>query len=727
MTKMQFARTLAFSLAAASRGQTVYWNFDSETPAAVSAANVAASAITRGNCGAGVFLTNSSPSDVYASASGGSNALATAGAGPLTTNLSAYLQFTLTPDADHVLKVTRLTFGTRSTATGPQAYGLRCDLNGYAAAWANGVLSANSTWSLVDAVAAIQSSIAGQPVTFRIYGYGGAGGGTSNWRVDDLTVWASAVAPGTPSPPVIFAAEPQSVRVGETLSLALNIAATDGDPVTATNVSAEAGVSGTWSFAGGLLRYAPSSGDLGERAFTFTASDKDGTSLPAHVSVTVRKTQVAAIRLAEATGAYAQTFDGLATNAAGVVWDNAADPLEAWYAYADGEPVTTYRTGAGSGTSSGLYSFGAATNADRSLGSLAGNELAYRYGVAFTNATGQAITNLLVRFTAEQWRAASAATSTLAFAYCVTDAVLPFTAGIWHPVQALCFESPAVTNALQASGPVYLSRALCAAITRPVAPGRVVMLRWSDGDDAGNDPAFGIDDVRVAWSCGPLLCGVPVSSEGAHEHFDEMGTNAPAELPYHWRIETRGGASRASGAYAAAAGTAAFANAAGVPSGAGSYAFSSCGAYDQAVGGLLASNGARTVTVSARFANALGAPLRRWTVRYALEKYRNGTSGSAVRLLSSLDGETWAEVGEPSAFAADANADGYAPEFRPGTSVAVERQVAFGAPIAPGATFYLAWQFSPDGNAAAANCQALALDDVDVLPSFDRRNLLLIK
>ena len=36
---------------------------------------------------------------------------------------------------------------------------------------------------------------------------------------------------------------------------------------------------------------------------------------------------------------------------------------------------------------------------------------------------------------------------------------------------------------------------MSAVITRPVAPGQVVLLRWSDPDDTGHDHAFGSDDL----------------------------------------------------------------------------------------------------------------------------------------------------------------------------------------------------------------------------------------
>ena len=55
MTKLHFIWVFALNLVTVGHGQTVYWNFDSETPAANSAPNVMAGIISRGNGGSGSF------------------------------------------------------------------------------------------------------------------------------------------------------------------------------------------------------------------------------------------------------------------------------------------------------------------------------------------------------------------------------------------------------------------------------------------------------------------------------------------------------------------------------------------------------------------------------------------------------------------------------------------------------------------------------------------------
>lgn len=706
-------------LADAAAG-TVTWTFDGgDGPSSLSGiSNLVAGAVTRLNGGAYAMLSAASPSAGYAGCSAGSNAVATAAAGALSTNLSTAFQFTLTPGPGYRLRLTALAFGSRGTGTGPRAFCLRSSADGFAADLAAGALETNGVWALIQAPVTLLSAAAGDPVCVRIYGADGVGGGSSNWRVDDLCAEAEAVATGVTSPPMVAQVAGQCVRVGDALMFPVTVTPTDGDPVTSTNCVAGAGVTGAWSLLGGVFRYVPAATDLGDRAFTFTASDKDGVSEPVVVPVAVRRARVPAVRLTQPAGAYAQTFDALATNGASVLWDNAAEPLEGWYAYADTLAVTAYRTGAGSGTIGGLYSFAAAAGIDRSLGSLASAENVYRFGVAFTNETGLAITNLSVRFTAEQWRAANAQTNTLACAWCATNAVLPFHEGAWRRLPSLCFASPVVTNAAQAAGPVYCSAELSASISRPILPGQVFLLRWSDEDDAGNDHAFGIDDLQVSWAAGVAPESVAVGRSGAFENFD----GGASEMPFLWRVEARDDAVRVSGAYASAAERTE--RQGDELSNAGSYTFTSSVAGDLAVGGLSSSNAAKSVTVFAKLNNAAGQPVRRWQVRYAVEKYRNGTTACAVRLLASTDGVNWGAVGAPTAFAADGDCEAGA---RPSLTAQVERAVRFAAPVAAGGTFYLAWQYAVADGQDTASAQALAIDDVQITPVFPPACVMLLK
>ena len=528
---------------------------------------------------------------------------------------------------------------------------------------------------------------------------------------DSNVIEANTLTP--PVPPQIAPIAAQTVRVGETLSFELIITATEGDPVTSTNVVASAGIAGEWTLEDGIFTYTPAVGDVGERSFAFTAQDKDGWSAAVTASVRVLSTRIAAVSMVGETGVYTQNFDALSQSGTANAWDNAVAPLPSWYAYTGTQEVMTYRTGTGSGTAGGMYSFGAANSGNRALGSLASGGNTLRYGVAFTNSTGLAVTNLLVRFKAEQWRiGTSTTTNTLVFEYCITNKVLPLHQGVWHRANTLCIDLPLLT-------PITFS----ADITRPIPSGDVVVLRWSDVDDSGNDHAFGIDDVEVAWTAGAMPDAITVSRAGASENFDEMGDDANGTLPWAWRIESRDDAPRTSGAYSAAAERVTYANGVVNTSSLGSCRFTSGGVRDQAVGGFPGASQAKSVSVFAKFRNGTAEPIRRWNVRFAVEKYKNGLAGCAVRLLRSTDGATWVEAGGAVAFPADADTS----VASPGETVAAEQRVVFDAPIAPNGAFYLAWQISVTEGTAAANAQALAIDDVRIEPILTRYHFMMLK
>lgn len=173
------------------------WDFTTASPVVTPAnANVIISDISQGNNnGTTALLSNTSPSSGYTGASGGNNAGAAARVGSLNTGASgsAYFEVTFTPVAAVI--VNSLSFGSRSTGTGPQAYSVRTSIDGYASNAAAGTLTANSTWSLN--TTALSGVGFNGPVTLRIYGHNGAGSpgaNTANWRIDDVTFNVSASA-----------------------------------------------------------------------------------------------------------------------------------------------------------------------------------------------------------------------------------------------------------------------------------------------------------------------------------------------------------------------------------------------------------------------------------------------------------------------------------------------------------------------------------------------------
>ncbi len=191
------AATLTVNPAATSNG--AYWNFDHATAAAL-APGVTASPLTQhNNNGTTATLTSVSISSGYAGASGANNAGAAARTGALNIAAggSAFFEFTLTPAAGHRLVVTGISFGARSTATGPQAYAIFTSVDNFTTRIATGALANNSAWTRLTANFSPVTGAPGAAITIRIYGYAGTGNpgtSTANWRIDDLAIDASTVS-----------------------------------------------------------------------------------------------------------------------------------------------------------------------------------------------------------------------------------------------------------------------------------------------------------------------------------------------------------------------------------------------------------------------------------------------------------------------------------------------------------------------------------------------------
>lgn len=184
-----------------------------------------------------------------------------------------------------------------------------------------------------------------------------------------------------------------------------------------------------------------------------------------------------------------------------------------------------FRIGNGSHTGSGLYNFGngnpavkSKNSTYRSLGSL--NDASNRsiqYGVLIENNTGGKITSLEVSYTGKVWRvgSSSSAVDTLQFSYVAltSQAILRDLRDRKKYIgevrtrnnKDLNFVTPATMTAIgEGSTAVEIDgdneanqTRLTATLPISLNPGEVVMLRWTDNDEAGEDQALAIDDLVV--------------------------------------------------------------------------------------------------------------------------------------------------------------------------------------------------------------------------------------
>lgn len=169
-----------------------YWDMQSPLASYAASSSCTVSTLYPGNnFGNTVFLSATSSSTGYSGASGNWNASLAARSGPLQKEAmgSAYVEFSITPAPGFRFVFKSISFGVRSTQTGPRRWGLFHHENQYSLSLAQGALSNNSTWYYVTSNGINYS--AAQAISIRIYAFDGEGSpaiNVANWRLDDLTL-----------------------------------------------------------------------------------------------------------------------------------------------------------------------------------------------------------------------------------------------------------------------------------------------------------------------------------------------------------------------------------------------------------------------------------------------------------------------------------------------------------------------------------------------------------
>ncbi|MER3471925.1 MAG: hypothetical protein C4330_11550, partial [Chitinophagaceae bacterium] len=178
-------------------------------PSTNTTSNLTVSAVSIGNSNGTVSspINSSAASTGYAGASGQMNIGNAARIGSLDVTPStgsAYFEFTLTPASGYTVSLSAISFGSRSTLTGPVSYSIRTNLDNYNTDYAleTQAIPPTSTWVLKTPTLTTITSGVGTSVTVRIYGFGGsgnAGAGTINWRIDDLALTVNVNSASSPA------------------------------------------------------------------------------------------------------------------------------------------------------------------------------------------------------------------------------------------------------------------------------------------------------------------------------------------------------------------------------------------------------------------------------------------------------------------------------------------------------------------------------------------------
>jgi hypothetical protein len=117
-------------------------------------------------------------------------------------DLNAYLEFSITPTAGHMLTISSLVMQIRRSTTGtsgggPNTWSLRSNLDGYTTDISSGVLTMNSTPATTVILGVAFMNMPAK-IIFRLYGYNAtvsSGGGLNRFVYDDIQTNGSTVLP----------------------------------------------------------------------------------------------------------------------------------------------------------------------------------------------------------------------------------------------------------------------------------------------------------------------------------------------------------------------------------------------------------------------------------------------------------------------------------------------------------------------------------------------------
>lgn len=269
---------------------TVTWDFATAAPTSGLPATVTGgTATSNSNNGTVTALSATSSSGSYTGASAGNNLGAAARTGALNTTAStgsAYFEFTLTPQTGSRLRFLNLSFGNRSTGTGPLAYTIFTSADNFAAPLATGTLSNNSNWSLQTPLFAGLTLPLDAALTVRLYGHSGtgsAGVNTINWRIDDLKVGLTVDS----RPAIVTSPTTQNAVAGDTVTLSVNASGTG--PLTYSWRKGGQAITGNSSASTATLSLAGVTvGDSGDYDVVVSNSLGDATSQTATLTVVSR-------------------------------------------------------------------------------------------------------------------------------------------------------------------------------------------------------------------------------------------------------------------------------------------------------------------------------------------------------------------------------------------------------------------------------------------------------
>lgn len=205
-------------------------------------------------------------------------------------------------------------------------------------------------------------------------------------------------------------------------------------------------------------------------------------------NITVQNTT--AVVISSLCSPFTENFNTLASSG------TSSTTATGWYFNESGSNANViYSAGTGSDNAGDSYSFGSASNSDRSFGGLRSGSLIPTIGAKFLNNTGSTINALTLSFTGETWRVGVASRSDrLDFQYSTNATSL--TTGTWTDVDNLDYANPG--QGATGSASLQHSASISSGISSlSIANGATFWIRWSDFDATGADDGMGVDDFSI--------------------------------------------------------------------------------------------------------------------------------------------------------------------------------------------------------------------------------------
>ncbi len=182
-----------------------------------------------------------------------------------------------------------------------------------------------------------------------------------------------------------------------------------------------------------------------------------------------------------------------------------------------GASATNLAASAGTATTGGIYSYGAAASTDRALGVLAAASNIMGFGFELKNLSASTnISTITISFTQENWRSSTVSVNTAASSWAstltgATAATFLTSSSGFSAASALDLVGPvpvASNGALDGNSAAnqVVRTFTFSGIT--VAPGESFFLRWQDVDETGSDAGLSLDNFNITINGGGAISNI---------------------------------------------------------------------------------------------------------------------------------------------------------------------------------------------------------------------------